>query len=1089
MARKRGVGEGQADLFSLDTSRNLAHHLDDLSWPAQDRFPINRASEQVRHVVWQDLVSSTDPVIVAGYSSIGELVAFIAEWSGHGAEGQLRIVIGAEPFGSSRKSFASPQAAFTKEVQDYWMERGISLRLSAQVLVAMQAILDGRVGIRSVHGSSPLHAKVYVGDDAATAGSSNFTANGLRDQVEVNTRFDRATDPKRFGELASIADNLWAVGDPWESDFLSLLEQLLRVVTWQEALARACGELLEGEWATKYLSLDGTGLWPSQLVGIAQAMWVIENVGSVLVADATGSGKTKMGAHLVRAVRDRMWATGRVRRDLTVLVCPPAVEDTWRREAVACGLSINTVSHGKLSHSDVDDPRVEQQAVRRAQLLAVDEAHNFLNRTSKRTRFLRDNVADHVLLFTATPISRGATDLLELVALLGPDNFEDQTHETLQRLEKRGGISAGLTPEEEAQLRSEIQRFTLRRTKAQINELVTRDPESYRHPVTDRICRYPIHQPMTFETGETASDSAAAQQIRDLTAELLGIALLPRRIAVPKSLRNRVTDEQWLKFRTQSAVGLAGHHVLGALRSSRAALHEHLFGTDAAEEAFSLRPGFKLIPTGNTLAKVQDLVGQGPPELDLECEVPDWLVDVDAWKARCEQELERYWAIGAALAQVSDKRERTKASVLSDLAVHHDKVLAFDHHLITLAVMRELLGDSPVEVLIATGQSKTGRQRVEKLFAPLAEGRAIALCSDAMNEGLNLQGAAAMVHLDLPTTLRVAEQRVGRVDRMDSPHDRIEAWWPRDGVAFATRANERLIRRADESEKLLGSNLEIPELAAELDAPHDDVVDVEAVQREVEELLARPIDGLFDALDPARRLVTGPDALISAAEYDAFRASTSRVMARVAPLSSPSPWAFFSVRSSVRGAPRWMFVEPTGAKRCLTDLGTVTSELRERLADDPPNRALDELAALWLDRCLATAAAAEFDLLPRRMQRALRQMGAVTKAWASASQRAGHETDATRWNNLSQAAQPSPDETGPDPFAVAERWLELITPALDDHRSTLRGRRYVLIDDITPGLKANPLELDATEAHLSGLPVAPPLADRVTACILGVPEH
>ena len=220
MARKRGIGDGQADLFSLDTSRNLSHHLDDLSWPPQGRFPINRASEHVRHVVWQDLVSSADPTIVAGYSSIGELVAFIAGWSGSSSEGQLRVVIGAEPFGSSRKSFASPQAAFTKEVEDYWMDRGISLRLSAQVLVAIHAISEGRVGIRSVHGRSPLHAKVYVGDDAATAGSSNFTANGLRDQVEVNIRFDRATDPKRFGELASIADNLWTVGDPWESDWV-----------------------------------------------------------------------------------------------------------------------------------------------------------------------------------------------------------------------------------------------------------------------------------------------------------------------------------------------------------------------------------------------------------------------------------------------------------------------------------------------------------------------------------------------------------------------------------------------------------------------------------------------------------------------------------------------------------------------------------------------------------------------------------------------------------------------------------------------------------------------------------------------------
>ena len=63
---------------------------------------------------------------------------------------------------------------------------------------------------------------------------------------------------------------------------------------------------------------------------------------------------------------------------------------------------------------------------------------------------------------------------------------------------------------------------------------------------------------------------------------------------------------------------------------------------------------------------------------------------------------------------------------------------------------------------------------------PTSSTRGIALCSDAMNEGINLQGGSAVVQFDMPTTLRVAEQRVGRVDRMDSPHDRIEVFWPAD---------------------------------------------------------------------------------------------------------------------------------------------------------------------------------------------------------------------------------------------------------------------------------------------------------------------
>src|SRR5690349_870548 len=85
--------------------------------------------------------------------------------------------------------------------------------------------------------------------------------------------------------------------------------------------------------------------------------------------------------------------------------------------------------------------RRESDAVARAQVLAVDEAHNFLTAESNRTRRLQDTLADHVLLFTATPISRGAQDLLSLVGLLGADNFEDETLVVLERLER--GIPIG----------------------------------------------------------------------------------------------------------------------------------------------------------------------------------------------------------------------------------------------------------------------------------------------------------------------------------------------------------------------------------------------------------------------------------------------------------------------------------------------------------------------------------------------------------------------------------------------------------------------------------------------------------------------
>ena len=48
-----------------------------------------------------------------------------------------------------------------------------------------------------------------------------------------------------------------------------------------------------------------------------------------------------------------------------------------------------------------------------------------------------------------------------------------------------------------------------------------------------------------------------------------------------------------------------------------------------------------------------------------------------------------------------------------------------------------------MEVIIATGADKKNRRRVETVFALDSTTRSIALCSDAMNEGLNLQGASS----------------------------------------------------------------------------------------------------------------------------------------------------------------------------------------------------------------------------------------------------------------------------------------------------------------------------------------------------------
>ncbi len=143
-----------ADLFSSTARPDLIHQLGQADWPPSGRFPVNQGGVRVRQTVWADLVTSDEPLVIAGYSSIGELIDLLADWatSSHGGTGIARILFGAEPFSSERVRFGDPRAVFTEEVTSYWIEeRGISVLRSARILVALELLRAGRVEVRFLH--------------------------------------------------------------------------------------------------------------------------------------------------------------------------------------------------------------------------------------------------------------------------------------------------------------------------------------------------------------------------------------------------------------------------------------------------------------------------------------------------------------------------------------------------------------------------------------------------------------------------------------------------------------------------------------------------------------------------------------------------------------------------------------------------------------------------------------------------------------------------------------------------------------------------------------------------------------------------
>ena len=191
-----------------------------------------------------------------------------------------------------------------------------------------------------------------------------------------------------------------------------------------------------------------------------------------------------------------------------------------------------------------------ERTPRRGQVLAIDEAHRFLNRDAGRTqRILFNKLADFVLLFTATPVNRGPRDLVAIVDLLEADNFDDEVLDVLGRLlRRRADVDEAMSASERGILQRAIQRFTLRRRKTQLNALIDREPDAYRDAEGE---------PLPIPRSTRLSCICAVRRTR--TARWLGQSRSPR-----------ANSRDWRCCRTTSrSPTLSGLISYGAVRPSR----------------------------------------------------------------------------------------------------------------------------------------------------------------------------------------------------------------------------------------------------------------------------------------------------------------------------------------------------------------------------------------------------------------------------------------------------------------------------------------------------------------------------------------
>ena len=427
-----------------------------------------------------------------------------------------------------------------------------------------------------------------------------------------------------------------------------------------------------------------------------------------------------------------------------LLVVPSALRAMWREALRATGGAATIVSYAALSRGRTPEGAFD--------LVVLDEAHHARTSTTRRYRALSVLTANaRVLLLSATPIHNRVADLAAPLALfLGERAF-------------------ALDPDD-------LARCVVRRARADVPDAVTiptmASPEWLAVEDDEALLARIMELPPPVPPSDGGDGGA-----------LLSLSLVRQwassRAALAAALRRRL------------ARGAALTSTLEAGRyPSRAELASWSYAEDALQLAF---PELLASPSADA-ARLLPWVRAGEAELHALLRTVESSQSADASRAERLREL----------------RQRHAG----------EKIVAFAHHGETvLALFRRLRGDGAVAALTARGGLVAGgtisRRVALERFAPVACGVAppsaahridLLLATDLLSEGLNLQDASVVVHLDLPWSPARLEQRVGRSARLGALHARTSVYALRPPAAAESllRIEKRLRDKLGMAARALG---------------------------------------------------------------------------------------------------------------------------------------------------------------------------------------------------------------------------------------------------------------------------------------------
>lgn len=537
------------------------------------------------------------------------------------------------------------------------------------------------------------------------------------------------------------------------------------------------------------------GLTSFQHEAVRRARAVLARRGGVLIADSVGLGKTHIALALVLPYAE----AGRK----VLVVGPAALRSHWRTAARE-GMAFDWLSYARLSRGQAADVR--------ADVVVFDEAHTLRNPATARYRAAAMLCRGaRVILLSATPVNNTVWDLYHLLRLFASDrDFLDVGVASLRSAfeEAESASLLGTAPSLQPVLRAVM----IRRTRPFLRERMSVPDDG-----SPRLAFPRQKPPIAIRYGLTTGGSSDALL-------MIGATLLDLRFPAHVGANTSAG--------AGGAIAPAGLMRLGLLKRLESSAH----ALDRSVRAYAslLERCLEGVSHG-VLIRARDDPARAMPDLQLRLDTllfasPPRDFDLEAHRSRLERELATLGRIRVALAPALERDG--KASALVDLLegeLRGHKVVLFTQFRDTARYLharlcRRLRAGLIDGSMARLGAASVDRRTVVRRFAPVAteapapppqEAIDVLVATDVLSEGFNLQDADSVISYDLPWNPVRLVQRIGRIDRLGSPHASVASYHflPGDLERYL-HLLDRIARKASAIDATVGSDM--PALHAQL---------------------------------------------------------------------------------------------------------------------------------------------------------------------------------------------------------------------------------------------------------------------------------